>query len=161
MQEPLTSGIQAIQAILAPALGISATALLLLSLQNRYSLVINRIRLLNEERRDLSVKLVEKNELSYSDNIRHISVVNQLQKMLERCREVRNAIILIQISILLFVATSVFIAINLFIKSIFLGYLPLLLFVIGMIFVLAGVTFSSRDVLNSYKVAEIEVKADE
>ena len=161
MEETLTGGIQAIQAILAPALGISATALLLLSLQNRYSLIINRIRLLNEERREFSLKLVEKNELGYNENIRHISVLNQIQKMLERCREVRNAIILIQISILLFVATSVFIALSLFVHSTLLGYLPLLSFVTGMIFVLAGVTFSARDVLNSYKVTEIEVKADE
>lgn len=161
MQESLEGGIQAIQAILAPALGISATALLLLSLQNRYSLIINRIRLLNEERRELSGKLVEKNELGYAENIRHISVVNQIQKMLDRCREVRNAIILIQISILLFVVTSVLIALNLFVHISLLGYLPLLSFVTGMIFVLAGVTFSSRDVLNSYKVTELEVKADE
>jgi uncharacterized membrane protein YdcZ (DUF606 family) len=161
MEENLITGIQAIEAILAPALGISATALLLLSLQNRYSLIINRIRLLNEERRRYSHKLVEKSSLDYDENVRHISVLNQIQKMLERCRDVRNAILFIQGSILLFVLTSVFIALNLFISTSWINYLPLLTFVTGMVMVLGGILFSARDVLNSYRITEIEVKADE
>ena len=161
MEENLITGIQAIEAILAPALGISATALLLLSLQNRYSLIINRIRLLNEERRRFSHKLVEKSSLDYDENVRHISVLNQIQKMLERCRDVRNAILCIQGSILLFVFTSVLIAFNLFVSWSWLPYLPMLVFVSGMVMVLAGVLFSARDVLNSYRITEIEVKADE
>ena len=161
MEENLITGIQAIEAILAPALGISATALLLLSLQNRYSLIINRIRLLNEERRRYSHKLVEKSSLDYDENVRHISVLNQIQKMLERCREVRNAILCIQGSILLFVITSVLIAFNLFVSSAWFRYLPVLVFVTGMVMVLAGILFSARDVLNSYRITEIEVKADE
>ncbi len=161
MQDHLITGIQAIEAILAPALGISATALLLLSLQNRYSLIINRIRLLNEERRRYSHKLVEKSSLDYDENVRHISVLNQIQKMLERCRDVRNAILCIQGSILLFVITSVLIAINLFVSSAWFKYLPVLIFAAGMLMVLIGILFSARDVLNSYRITEIEVKADE
>ena len=48
MPEPTVTAIQAIQAILAPALGISAVGLLLLGLTNRYSNIVNRIRLLND-----------------------------------------------------------------------------------------------------------------
>ena len=161
MQDHLITGIQAIEAILAPALGISATALLLLSLQNRYSSIINRIRLLNEERRRYSHKLVEKSSLDYDENVRHISVLNQIQKMLERCRDVRNAILFIQGSILLFVFTSVLIAFDLFVKWTWLPYLPMLVFVSGMVLVLIGILFSARDVFNSYRITEIEVKADE
>ncbi len=40
-----------IQIMLAPGLMISACGLLLLGMNNKYSLVVNRIRLLNEERR--------------------------------------------------------------------------------------------------------------
>jgi uncharacterized membrane protein YdcZ (DUF606 family) len=161
MENSIITGIQAIQAILAPALGISATALLLLSLQNRYSLIINRIRLLNEERRRYSGKIAQKTELEYAEKIRHMSVLSQIEKMLGRCKELRNAILLIQGSILLFVLTSVFIALNLFISSELVRSLPLFSFVAGMLFVLAGVIFSARDVYSSYKIAEIEVKADE
>jgi hypothetical protein len=59
------------------------------------------------------------------------------------------------------VLTSVFIALNLFISSELVRSLPLFSFVAGMLFVLAGVIFSARDVYSSYKIAEIEVKADE
>lgn len=150
-----------IQAILAPALGISATALLLLGLQNRYSSIINRIRLLNEEKREYSQRFVKKSDMDYSENMRHLSVLSQIEKLFERCRDVRNSILYIQGSILLFVLTSVSIALNLFISEIFLRNLPLILFSLGMLMVLAGIIYSAKDVLNSYRITEIEVKADE
>lgn len=150
-----------IQAILAPALGISATALLLLGLQNRYSSIINRIRLLNEEKREYSQSVVEKSDMDYSENMRRLSVLSQIEKLFDRCRDVRNSILYIQGSILLFVLTSVSIALNLFFSDILLRDLPLILFSLGMLLVLAGVIYSAKDVVNSYRITEIEVKADE
>lgn len=150
-----------IQAILAPALGISATALLLLGLQNRYSSIINRIRLLNEEKREYSQRVVEKSDMDYSENMRRLSVLSQIEKLFDRCRDVRNSILYIQGSILLFVLTSVSIALNLFFSDILLRDLPLILFSLGMLLVLAGVIYSAKDVVNSYRITEIEVKADE
>jgi hypothetical protein len=150
-----------IQAILAPALGISATALLLLGLQNRYSSIINRIRLLNEEKREYSHRFVEKSDMDYSENMRYLSVLNQIEKLFDRCRDVRNSILYIQGSILLFVLTSVSIALNLFFSDILIRNLPLILFSLGMLLVLAGVIYSAKDVVNSYRITEIEVKADE
>ena len=43
--------VQLIQGMLAPGLMISACGLLLLGMNNKYSLVVNRIRLLTEEKR--------------------------------------------------------------------------------------------------------------
>ena len=43
--------VQAIQAILAPAIMVSACGLLLLGLLNRYTVIMTRIRTLSEERR--------------------------------------------------------------------------------------------------------------
>jgi hypothetical protein len=161
MNEPIISGITAIQAILAPALGISATALLMLSIQNRYSLVINRIRLLNEERRRFNIKLTEKAELFYTEQIRFSSVQNQIEKIFHRCKELHNAILFMQFSIMLFVLSSLSIAMNLFVSSDFLRTLPVIFFSVGMIFVLIGIIYSALDVINSFKVAKIEVKGDE
>ncbi len=168
MGEPIISGITAIQAILAPALGISATALLMLSIQNRYSLAFNRIRLLNEERRRYTIKIAdlpdgkaEKSGLSYTEKIRHSSVQSQIEKTFKRCKELRNSILLMQMSIMLFVLSSISIAVNLFVSSDFLRTLPVILFSIGMICVLIGIIFSALDVNNSYKIAKIEVKGDE
>jgi len=161
MTDSIITGTEAIQAILAPALGISATALLLLGLQNRYSSVINRIRLLNDEKRLYTIKIAGKIELDFSEKARNISVRNQIEMLFARCRDVRNAIVLIQVSILLFVLTSVVIAVNLFISSGFTKNLPVIIFVIGMLFVLMGIIYSAKDVVNSYKVARIEVEAEE
>lgn len=161
MDNSIISGITAIQAILAPALGISATALIMLSISNRYSLTINRIRLLNEERRRFTAKSAEKSDLAYTEKIRFSNVQNQLDKLLIQCRELRNAVVLMQIAIMLFVLSSLAIALNLIISSGFLKDLPLLFFSIGMISVLAGIIFSAIDVIKSFRVATIEVKGDE
>jgi hypothetical protein len=161
MTDSIITGIEAIQAILAPALGISATALLLLSLQNRFSSVINRIRLLNDERRTYNIRIANKVELDYNEKMRDISVRNQIERSFSRCRDVRNSILFIQGSILLFVLTSVFISINLFVSSGFLRIFPVIIFVAGMVFVLIGVMYSAKDVFNSYKIANIEVEAEE
>lgn len=161
MGDTIISGIQAIQAILAPALGISATALLMLSMSNRFFLTINRIRLLNEERRRYNLKISEKTELSYTENIRYSNVYNQLDKLLTQCRELRNAVVLMQVAIMLFVLSSLAIALNLFTSSDFLRNLPVFFFSIGMISVLIGIMYSAIDVVKSFRVAKIEIKGDE
>ena len=45
--------VEVIQLMLAPGLMISACGLLLLGVNNKYSLVVNRIRLLNDEKRKI------------------------------------------------------------------------------------------------------------
>ena len=161
MGDGIISGITAIQAILAPALGISATALLMLSISNRFSLTINRIRLLNEERRRYSIKLADKSDLSYAENIRFSNVNNQIIRLLKQCRELRNAVVLMQVAIMLFVLSSLAIGANLFTSTDFLRSLPVYLFSLGMISVLVGIIYSAIDVMHSFKVAKIEIKGDE
>jgi len=47
--------VEVIQLMLAPGLMISACGLLLLGINNKYSIVINRIKVLNKEKRKLLV----------------------------------------------------------------------------------------------------------
>src|SRR5512144_2746832 len=106
MQNVLPTAIPAIQAILAPALGISAVGLLLLGLYNRYSNIINRIRSLNEEQRRYMKLIGDEADLSYTDNIRYMNIRSQGKELLVRSRFVRNAILYLQLAIGLFVLTS-------------------------------------------------------
>ena len=99
------TAIEAIQAILAPALGISAVGLLLLGLYNRYSNIINRIRSLNEEQRRYAKLIADDAELSYTDSTRYMSIRSQGKELLVRSRFVRNAILSLQLAIGLFVLT--------------------------------------------------------
>lgn len=161
MEDTLVTGIQAIQAILAPALGISATALLMLSLTNRYSMIINRVRLLNDERRRFVTKITAKPELEYHEQMRYASVQRQIQKLFERCKDLRNAILFMLAAIISFVLSSITIAVNIFISSSFLRTLPVIIFSLGMLLVLVAVLFSARDIYKAFRVTQIEVNADE
>ena len=115
MNEPIISGIEAIQAILAPALGISATALLLLNMHNRFSITINRIRVLNEERRRYHIKISNNEETGAYEQFRYSSISSQLIMLTQRCKELRNAILYIIGTIYLFVISSLLIGVNIFV----------------------------------------------
>jgi hypothetical protein len=161
MHESTVPVLQAIQAILAPALGISAVGLLLLGLTNRYSSIVNRIRLINDERRKIHRTLGEKEPLSYVDQTRYMSIQKQIQELLVRSRYVRNAILAYQAAIAFFVLTSTFIGLNLFFVSEIMQVLPLGLFVAGMLTLFVGVVFAALEVLRSHTIVLLEVKAEE
>ena len=161
MNEQLLNPIQAIQTLLAPALGISAVGLLLLALNNRYSVIINRIRLLNEERRKLLRMLQKQETLEYADNQRFMSITHQTEGLLERSRLVRNAILSLQTGIGLFVVSSVTIGITLFTPPGWFTMAPFFVFVLGMLGVLVGIIFAAAEVRRSFKIVLLEVKADE
>ena len=161
MNDISVTAIQAIQAMLAPAVGISAVGLLLLGLNTRYSTIINRIRLLNDEKRKYLKLIADNVELSYTDNSRYMSVVNQGKELLIRSWLVRNAILSHQTAVGLFVLASATIGVNLFTTSETMRAVPLMLFVVGMLSVFVGVVFSGREVYRSYKIILIEANAEE
>lgn len=161
MNEAVLTATEAILSMLAPALAISADALLLLSMQNRYSLIIARIRQLNAEKRQYSLETLEKGGLPDPEAVRLQSVLKQLEILLLRGRYIRNTISLIQLSILLFILTSGAIGLNLLVGGTFLLLLPLILFVGGMGLIFAAVLFSFSEVRRAYSVIEFEVKSEE
>jgi hypothetical protein len=162
MQLPAPTAIQAIQAILAPALGISAVGLLLLGLMNRYSGFVARIRLLNDEKRILTRKLADNKEgLPYTDNVRYMSIKKQTDELLVRSGLIRNSILSLQSSVGLFVLASLAIGLNLFARIEALDISALLIFMAGMVGVLAGIVFAAREVYRSFKIVLIEVRAEE
>ncbi len=161
MEQPGISAIQAIQAILAPALGMSAVGLLLLSLGNRYSSIVNRIRLLNDEKRKYSKLIADKGDLAFPDNARFMSINRQCGELLLRSRMVRNAILSFQLAIALFVLTSAAIGLNLFAKSEAVQIVPLVIFIVGMFCVFVGILFAAAEIYRSYKIVLIEVRGED
>ena len=151
--------VQVIQLMLAPGLMISACGLLILGMNNKYSLVVNRIRLLNEERRKVLHKVVNDN-FSYEENIRIESISLQLEKLTLRVKLVRNAVLSYTIAVALFVLTSIMIGIEYFATS-NLNVPVTVLFLIGMISVLAGVLYAARETWEGYQIIHLEVKSDE
>lgn len=155
------TAIQAIQAILAPALGISAVGLLLLGLNNRYSLIISRIRQMNDEKRRFTQRLVEKTELSYMENSRFMSIRQQSEELFARSKIVRNAILSLQTSIGLFVLSSVAIGLSMIIEAELFRLVPLFLFILGMIVVFVGIVYAALDVYRAYHIVLLEMRAEE
>lgn len=151
--------VEVIQLMLAPGLMISACALLLLGMNNKYSLIVNRIRLLNEERRK-TVSTIN-GESPHEDTRRFESINLQLTKLTERVRYVRNAVLSYTYAIICFVSTSLLIGIDYFFATQKLNFIVTLIFLLGMVLVIAGVSFAAYETAKGYKIIQLEVNIDE
>ena len=154
----VASAIGTIQDILAPAVMITGVALLLLTFTSRHSVLVNRIRLLDDEKRQITRRLVSSENLDKTEEIRLKSIRNQLNLLLPRLAYVRNGMLCHLIAVLCFVLTSLLIG---------LGHLPTatgptqtaisIAFTLGMFLVLVGVAFLALEVFVSYRVIVVEV----
>lgn len=154
------NAVQIIQLVLAPGLMISACGLLLLSLNNKYSLVVNRIRLLNEEKRHLMAAIGER-ELTTDDNVRLESIAIQIEDLVVRAKLVRNSVLSYTVAIALFVTTSLLIGVSSFLSLGKLNFPIIVVFISGMIFVLVGTVYAAMESRKGYKIILYEVKAHE
>ncbi len=158
--QSLNSIVQIIQLMLAPGIMISACGLLLLGMNNKYSLVVNRIRLLNEERRKTVHKSDDKN-FNYHENLRLESISLQITKLVYRVKLVRNAVLSYTTAVALFVLTSLFIGLSFLFDWTKLNSVITILFLLGMISVLCGVIFAAYETYKGYEIVNFEVKIDE
>ncbi len=152
--------VQVIQLMLAPGLMISACGLLLLGMNNKYSLVVNRIRLLNEERRKFFSKAGER-DFQYEENVRLESISLQLSELAQRVKLVRNAVLSYTIAVAFFVLTSLFIGIQYMSDTEQFSYLVTAMFLAGMVLVLIGVIYAAYETKKGYDIIHLEVKIDE
>lgn len=151
MQTSLTA-INVIQAMLAPGLMISACGLLILAMNNKYSMVVGRIRLLNEERRRLRASGAG----DETQKARLESIAFQLEELLHRLRLVRNAVISYLSAVALFILSSLFIALR-----ILAGWpeaAALILFIAGVLAALVGVFFAASEAVLGYRIVLVETK---
>jgi hypothetical protein len=156
----ISSIVQIIQLMLAPGLMISACGLLLLGMNNKYSLVVNRIRLLNEERRR-SLKKLDDKELTLQENVRFESINKQLERLTYRVKLVRNAVLAYTIAVALFVLTSLLIGFGYLLDITRLNSFITILFLFGMISVLFGVIFAAYETYRGYEIVRYEVESEE
>jgi len=148
--------VEIIQSMLAPGIMISACGLLLLGMNNKYSLVINRIRILDEEKRRLLLKKRDQT-LSDIDEKRMQSVDNQLPKLAYRIKMVRNAVVSYSLAVGFFIISCLFIGINIVNPQFNLSQLSIITFLLGMLSVLTGVGYACREVIKGYQIVMIEI----
>jgi hypothetical protein len=142
-----------IQIMLAPGIMISACGLLLLGMNNKYSLVVNRIRLLNEERR----RLRNEEEVKTNKKKRHKSIELQISKLSYRIFLIRNAVFSYSLAVAFFIISSLFIGWHQINTLSGLNWAVILTFLIGMLFVLIGIIFAAIEVWKGFKIVQIEI----
>jgi hypothetical protein len=147
--------------MLAPGIMISACGLLLLGMNNKYSLVVNRIRLLNEERRKAIHKTTDDKDFNYQETQRLESISMQISSLVYRVKLVRNAVLAYTTAVALFVLTSLSIGFGFLLELTKLNTIVTILFLLGMVSVLCGVIFAAYETYKGYEIVNFEVKIDE
>ncbi len=146
-----TTAIQIIQAMLAPGVMVSACGLLLLGMNSRYSLIVNRIRLLKQEGRGLGEEPEEREDLDRAE-----SIELQLAKLLDRLRLVRNAVFSFSIGMAFFIGSSLFIGLQFVTEARPVQAFVLVCFLAGMLSIMAGLILAGIEVRKGYRIVLIE-----
>jgi len=145
--------VQLIQGMLAPGLMISACGLLLLGINNKYSLVVNRIRLLNEEKR----KIFHQDKMDEADSDRLSNIELQISHLISRIGLVRNAVFSYSIGVALFIVSSVLIGVTINSHPSAFNWLIVSFFYAGMFAVFIGIIFAAIEVWKGYRIIKIEI----
>ena len=142
-----------IQGMLAPGLMISACGLLSLGMNNKYSLVVNRIRLLNEEKR----KIFHMQKIDEIETSRLSNIELQISHLIERISLVRNAVFSYSMAVALFIVSSVLIGVTINKKTPGFDWLIIAFFYAGMLAVFVGIIFAAIEVWKGYRIVKIEI----
>lgn len=147
--------VESIQIMVAPAVMISASALLLLGMNSKYSSVLGRIRGLNDERCKLLKSLKNDNDHRHRQRLEVLS--RELTKLFKRSESVRNAALAYYSGIGLFVLTSLCIGLAYYCGWERVERILAYPFIGGMLCVLTGAIFGIREVLYGYNILQLEV----
>ncbi|MCK5136667.1 MAG: DUF2721 domain-containing protein [Bacteroidales bacterium] len=150
METPI---VHLIQGMLAPGLMISACGLLLLGMNNKYSLVVNRIRLLNEEKR----KIFHQEKFDETDTSRLSNIELQISHLIGRISLVRNAVFSYSMAVALFIVSSVLIGVTIHARTPGFDWLIVGFFYAGMFAVFVGIIFAAIEVWKGYRIVKIEI----
>lgn len=153
--------IKIIQLMLAPAVMINACGLLLLGINNKYSAMMSRIRMLSEEKRRYLNKVKDSKELDYLETTRFQSIVKQIKVLQYRLKLIRNSILSLTIGLFLFILTSILIGIEAFVGLAASKYIFISTFALGMISVAIGLIYLLKDTMKGYNIINLDIKADE
>ena len=147
----ISSVIQEIQYVLAPAIMVSSSALLLLGFQNKFSNLANRFRALNQEKRLLS----QKAERGAGEETRLRNLTVQIGHLMRRAACVKSAIIFAYSGIICFTGTSVLIFLNVH-ASLQLFMWIIAIFMVGLLFILLSSVLMIIETKLFYRVIAME-----
>jgi hypothetical protein len=136
-----------VQAMVTPAVMISACGLLLLSVSNKLGRIVDRIRDLNAEDRGLSDEV---------DRVRRLSIRNQIDLLLRRALLLRNACGLLYFAVAVFALTSLCVGLSQ--AGRVFDVLMLVLFVTGLATVVWAGILAYLEIRLSHQAVAEEIK---
>ena len=143
-----------IQYLLAPAVMVSSSALLLLGFNNKFSNLASRFRTLNQEKRQLLIK-ASRNEQKES---RLKILLAQVDHLMLRATKVKNAVVACYAAIACFTGTSFLLFLNVY-ASFHLWSLIIGVFLAGMSCVFLSALWMIQETGLFYKVIAIESRS--
>lgn len=145
-----------IQAMLAPGIMISACGLLLLGMNNKYSIVVNRIRALTDEKRKLIT--IPKQENLTPDEEKRLDNINiQIHLFAYRVVLVKKAVTSYYIAVAFYIFSSLLIGLNFLSDKQLPHIFALAFFLFGMISVVVGVYFAALEIKKGLEIVKIEI----
>ena len=136
-----------VQSMVTPAVMISACGLLLLSVSNKLARIVDRIRGLNSEDRELA---------SDVDGVRRLSIRNQIDLLLRRAVLLRNACGLLYLAVAVFAMTSLCVGLSR--AAHVFELLMLVLFVLGLATVVWAGILAYLEIRLSHRAIAEEIK---
>lgn len=143
---------QLINAMLVPGILIVAASVLLFSTNSKYAMVVNRIRLLKDER-----SLIIEQNSSRADDKRRDKIELQISHLIHRISMVRITIVSYSAALLFFAASCVLLGIrsNFEVNGYF--WVSISFFFGGLLGIINGVVFSVIEVFKGYRILHIEI----
>lgn len=154
------TAVEIIQGMLAPGIMISACGLLLLGMNNKYSLVFNRIRVLDDEKLRLLHKM-SSNKLETIEEKRLKNINIQIPQLAYRVKLVRNAVISYSLAVAFFIISCLLIGLHIIFLKMNISMLAILAFLFGMISVFTGIVYACLEVIKGYQIVQIEMSTYE
>ncbi len=155
--------IRTISLIVAPVVMVSSCALFLNGLLQRYHAISSTMRMMHRERLDL-LRATGKSvtdALASIDGItaeRLHEIETQLPNMLLRHNLIRNAVLVVDVAILVFVLSMFIIAVANMTNSSWMAIIALLCFLVGMGVLLLGVAITTIEVYRSQRELAYEIR---
>lgn len=145
--------IQLIQTMLAPGIMIIACGLLLLGINNKYSTIVDRIRLLKDEKR----KLYGKNGINDAESNRISNIELQISHLIHRISMVKFAVFSYSGAITMFVVSGILIGLKINIEINAFYWIILGFFFAGMSLIITGIVFAAIEVGKASRIVKIEI----
>jgi hypothetical protein len=153
----MESIVSIIQAMLAPGIMISACGLLLLGMNNKYSIVVGRIRSLNDEKRKLISPEKFENLNPYKGK-RLENINMQIDLFAYRVVLVKKAVTSYYVAVAFYILSSLLIGLNFISDQPAIQICGLVAFLAGMISVVFGVVYAAKEIKKGLEIVKVEIE---